>query len=240
MWCLYHKTIAHSEADCRAWRRKRADGNGHVAAAGPSRAKGTCSAYDLAEEEGQPERPYMSFIATEVHPTAATAPEQNHKAATWSFGSLSASRPWPFEERAKPAISLGGQEKPDFSYMYGTTDGEGEQLYDTALMASRPAEIERKPYVNGNVDAVLVDRGASGHYFDDLVIPELKHRIQDYTSLCTPHAILTAGESLLGDTPDGVLQGLITDDYGEQHLARFAILIVSGIGRNLFSVKTAA
>ena len=212
MWCLYHKTIAHSEADCRAWRRKRADGNGHVAAAGPSRAKGTCSAYDLAEEEGQPERPYMSFIATEVHPTAATAPEQNHKAATWSFGSLSASRPWPFEERAKPAISFGGQEKPDF-YMYGGTDGEGEPPYGMAPMESEPARIERNE--SGNVVTVLVDNGASGHYFDDLIILELKHRLHDYTSLGTHRTILTAGGALLDDIAEGVLKGLITDDYGE-------------------------
>ena len=33
--------------------------------------------------------------------------------------------------------------------------------------------------------------------------------------------------------------GLVTDNHGEQHLARIAILIVPGIERNLFSVKSA-
>ena len=51
--------------------------------------------------------------------------------------------------------------------------------------------------MNGNVVTVLVDSGASGHYFDDLIIPELKHRLQDHTSLSTPRTILTAGEALL-------------------------------------------
>ena len=45
---------------------------------------------------------------------------------------------------------------------------------------------------------------------------------------------------MLDGTAEGVLQGLITDDCGEQHLARIAILMVPGIGRNLFPVKTAA
>ena len=79
---------------------------------------------------------------TEVHPTAAIAAEQSHKAETWPFGSLSVTCPWPFEERANPAISFGRQGKPDFSYMYGGTDCEGEPLYRLAPMESEPAEIE--------------------------------------------------------------------------------------------------
>ena len=69
--------------------------------------------------------------------------------ATWRFGPLSASRPWAFEERTKPPLSFGGQEKPYFSYLYRGTDAEGELLYGAGLMASGPTEIERKPHVNG-------------------------------------------------------------------------------------------
>ena len=45
---------------------------------------------------------------------------------------------------------------------------------------------------------------------------------------------------MLDGTDEGILQGLVTDNHGEQHLVRIAILIVPGIGRNLFSVKSAA
>ena len=82
VWCSYHKTTTHSDANCRVRRRKRADGNAHIAATGPSRVKGSCSVCDLPEEDDQPERPHISFTATEVHPTAAIAPEQSHKAET--------------------------------------------------------------------------------------------------------------------------------------------------------------
>ena len=43
---------------------------------------------------------------------------------------------------------------------------------------------------------------------------------------------------MLDDTAERILQGLVTNNHGEQHLARIAILIVPGIGRDLFSVKS--
>ena len=144
------------------------------------------------------------------------------------------------EARAKPTISFGGQEKQDVSYVYGGTDGAGEPLYGMAPIESEPAEIERKPHESGNVFTHLVDSGASGHVFDDPIVPELKDCLQDYTPLSAPRTVRTAGGALLDDTAKGALEGLTTNDCGEQHLARIAILIVPGIGRNLFSVKTAA
>ena len=62
-------------------RVKRADGS-HIAATGPSRVRGICSAYDLPEEDDQPEHPHTSFTVTEVHPTAAPAAQQSRKAKT--------------------------------------------------------------------------------------------------------------------------------------------------------------
>ena len=55
-----------------------------------------------------------------------------------------------------------------------------------------------------------------------------------------PRKILTAGGSLLEGTSVGLLQGLVTDEYGNSHLVLVDILIVSGIGSNLYSVKAAA
>ena len=44
---------------------------------------------------------------------------------------------------------------------------------------------------------------------------------------------------LLDGSGEGILQGVITDNYGNDHLVRVPILVVPTIGRNLFSVKTA-
>ena len=57
--------------------------------------------------------------------------------------------------------------------MYGGTDDEGEPLYCTILKGSRLVEIERKSHANGKAVPVVVDSGASGQYFDDLIIPDL-------------------------------------------------------------------
>ena len=45
---------------------------------------------------------------------------------------------------------------------------------------------------------------------------------------------------MLGGTAKDVLQGLVTDNYGNQILVRVDIVVVPGIGHNLFSVMTAA
>ena len=86
--------------------------------------------------------------------------------------------------------------------------------------------------VNGNLATLVVDSGASGHYFDNAIIHNLKHRLQDYAHLATPRKILTTGGA--------VLQGLTTDDNGNQVLVRVDIIGVPGIRHNLFSVRTTA
>ena len=161
MWCSYNKTTSHNDADCRVQQHK-AGGNAHVAAAQPQRVKGICSAYDLPEEDDKPEHPYIFFTSNEVQTKKepATAPTQSND--TWSFGPLTAS-PWPFVECEKPAISLGGHDEPDLSYMCGGGDGEGEPLYGTILIESRPAAFKRKPSADDDSVNVLVDSESSGH-----------------------------------------------------------------------------
>ena len=75
--------------------------------------------------------------------------------------------------------------------MYGGTDGGGESLYGTAMMASGPAAFKQKPSAGYDSVTVFVDRGASGHYFDDLINPSLKHRLLNYVLRTTPRKILT-------------------------------------------------
>ena len=106
-------------------------------------------------------------------------------------------------------------------------------------MASGPAAFKHMPSAGDDSVTVLVDSGAFGHYSDDLIIPSLKHRLLTYVLLTTPRNILAAGGSLLGDMAEGIHQGLDIDNHGEQCLPRIAIIIVPGIGRNLFSVKLA-
>ena len=232
-----NKTTFHNDTDCHVQQHK-AGGNAYMATTRTQRVEGVCSAYDLPEEDDDPERPYISFTATEVQSKTEPTMAPRQKNGTWPFGPLTAARPWPFVEREKPAISLDGQDELDFSYMYGGTDGEGKPLHGTALMASGPVAFNHKSSAGDDTVTVLKDSGPSDRYFDDLMIPSFKHRLLNYALLTTSIKILTAGGALLDGTAEGIRQGLVTDNHGEQHLARIAILIVS-IGRNLFSVKSA-
>ena len=106
-------------------------------------------------------------------------------------------------------------------------------------MASGPAAFNHKPSAGDDNATVLVDSGSSGHYFDEIIIPSFKVCLLNIVLLSTPRKIFTAGGALLDGTAETILQGLITDNHGKLYLARVAILIVPGIGRNIFSVESA-
>ncbi|CAM9472044.1 unnamed protein product [Ascophyllum nodosum] len=111
-----------------------------------------------------------------------------------------------------------------------------EEPVEKALMVSSLAAITSEDSVNSNLVILMVDSGESGHYFDGAIIRDLEHRLQDYVHLATPLKIRTAGGAMLDRTPEGVVQGLVTDSYGNKILVRVDIVVVPGIGRNLFSV----
>ena len=115
-----------------------------------------------------------------------------------------------------------------------------EEPVEKAFIASSLAAITSENSVNSNLATLMTDSGAPGRYFDDRIIRDLKHRLEDYMHLATPRTIPTAGGALLDGTVEGVLQGLVTDDNGDQILVSVDIVVVPGIGRNLFSVMTAA
>ena len=85
----------------------------------------------------------------------------------------------------------------------------------------------------------MVDSRASDHFFDDAIIRDLMLCLQGYAHLATPRIILTARGALLDVTAEGVLQGLIADNYGNQILVRVDTMAVPEMGHNLFSVITA-
>ena len=84
---------------------------------------------------------------------------------------------------------------------------------------------------------VLVDSGASGNYFGDQRVPKLKHGLLDHVNIIVPRKSLTAGGSQLDNTTEDLLNGLVTDEYGNPRLVDISILIVPGIGSNLYSGK---
>ena len=80
---------------------------------------------------------------------------------------------------------------------------EGEPV-EKAFMASSSAAVTFGDSVKSNVATLMVDSGASIHYFDDAIIHDLKNRLQDYMHLATPRKIPTAGEAMLDGTAKGM------------------------------------
>ena len=198
---------------------------------------GICSARDIPNPKEDADRPFISFSATEATSSAATTTLEQEK-GTWSFGPSSATCPWSFAEREKPVVDFRRQSKYNPTFMFNT-DGEGVPLYGTALMSLPVPVAYNKAIDCSNLVHVLVDSGASDHYFDDFLFPELNRCLLDYTCLTTPSKILTAARALLVGTREGILQGIIPDHYGNGHLVQTQILVVPTIGHNLFSVKRA-
>ena len=81
----------------------------------------------------------------------------------------------------------------------------GEEPVEKALIASSSVTNTSKDSVNSNLVTLTVGSGASGQFFDDATIRNLKHRLQDYVHLTMPRKILTAGGALLNDAAEGVL-----------------------------------
>ena len=88
--------------------------------------------------------------------------------------------------------------------------------------------------------SVMVDSGASGHYFDDALIPGLRYRLDNYQELAIRRYITTAGGHQLEGAGQGLLRGHIIDAQGVQRLIQISVLIVPGLKCNLFSVKQAS
>ena len=115
-----------------------------------------------------------------------------------------------------------------------------EEPFERALMALSSVAVTSEDNVNSNLTTLMVDNETSGHYFDDVIIRDLKYRLQDYVYLNTPRKFLAAGGAMFDSTAEGVLQGLVINDNGNQILVRVDIVVVPGIGRSPFSVMAAA
>ena len=110
MWCSYHETANHNDADCCATPINGLNGNAHFAQVRPPSVPGICSSWDLPVRGDADEKTCISFLAREVQPAAkpAKARVEEEKGA-WPFGPVQIvatlgwkTRPWPFTPRAEP------------------------------------------------------------------------------------------------------------------------------------------
>ena len=75
IWCSYHKTTTHNDADCRARSAKGLNGNAHFAQVRPPSVPGICSSWDLPVRDDSDEKPCISFLAREIQPVTSSTIE---------------------------------------------------------------------------------------------------------------------------------------------------------------------
>ena len=88
---------------------------------------------------------------------------------------------------------------------------------------------------------MLVDSGSSKHFVDPkLVHRVLESRMQDYIEICSPMEIKAAGHNTLFGTAQGTLLVVVRDTQDVCRTVKMPIVLVPGLGRNLFSTAMAA
>ena len=146
MWCSYHKTSTHSDADCRTGPANRSNGNAHFAQVRPPSVSRVCSSWDLSGRDDPDEKPCISFLAREVQPASKPSKAQVEEKGARLFGPVSTvategwrTHPWPFTPRAEQAISFGGPVAEETCGM-----ANAEEPAEKALMASSSVAIKSK------------------------------------------------------------------------------------------------
>lgn len=86
---------------------------------------------------------------------------------------------------------------------------------------------------------MIVDSGATDNYLDPALIPGLRTHMDDVEDLRVPHTIVAAGHHLLQGVATGTIFGTVADDRGNDRQVSFRVVLVPGLGTNLFSVTAA-
>ena len=113
MWCSYHKTTTHNDADCHARWTNGLNGNAHFSQVRPLSVPGICSSWDLPVRDDSDEKPCISFLAREVQPAAKPAKVRvEEEKGDRPFGAVRTAaterwrtRPWLFIPHAEPQLA---------------------------------------------------------------------------------------------------------------------------------------
>ena len=87
---------------------------------------------------------------------------------------------------------------------------------------------------------MLVDSGSAKHFVDPKLVHRVASRMQDYTQIRAPMEIKAAGHNTLFGIAQGTLLVVVRDTQDVCRTIKLPIVLVPGLGRNLFSTAMAA
>ena len=87
---------------------------------------------------------------------------------------------------------------------------------------------------------MLVDPGSSKHFVDPNLVHRVESRMQDYTHISPPMEIKAAGHNTLLGIAQGTLLVVVRDTQDICRTVKLPIVLIPGLGRNLFFTAMAA
>ena len=86
---------------------------------------------------------------------------------------------------------------------------------------------------------MVVGSGATDNFLDPEVTPGVRARVRDIEIISVPHTIVAAGKHILKGVDTGIIFDAVTDNCGNALHVSFRVVLVPGLGTNLFSVTSA-
>eukprot|EP00903_Cladosiphon_okamuranus_P019947 g18331.t2 len=224
-WCSLHKTSRHDNSTCREQNNRNGGGGSrgrqqHGRHQGQGKQGNRFNNGD--QQRGQNRNGYNSFNGN-----APAGQHQNTSNNQANYGQTPAA---PSSTTMVDYYNPAGQQAPGSA--------------TTALAApTPPAGVEFSFVANSTAPAptftMTVDTGASSHFLDSELLPDLEQRMIECTKIDPPIRITVAGQGQLPGTAKGVLKVIVTDQYGNSHPVRLPFICVPNLGRHLFSGGTA-
>ena len=132
-------------------------------------------------------------------------------------------------QSAHTATESTATEEDDFGYAFVTSGWTPSAEFQETVQPNERKETSADTYrLGAKILTMLMDSGASGHYFDDELNPGLKAKLINYMPLERPRKILTAGPHVLPGTATCTISGKIIDTDGNKHPVEHAGLVAPG------------
>eukprot|EP00903_Cladosiphon_okamuranus_P015234 g14080.t1 len=250
-WCSYHNTKSHSDAECQKQRELRENKQKEL--------KGLAANLALLQAAGQANLGQANFanlgsahlahsspaVAQQGPPPAVAQPGPPEPTSFgFSFSALGtslaevASSSSPSQPPSAATTTTPAAPAPASSQS-STPDHHLPSGFFGAFMAT-PAEFSSVPFrSDGSYIRMVVDSGATDNYLDPALTPGVRAIMHDVEDLRVPHTIVAAGQHLLQGVTSGTIFGAVTDADGNDQEVSFNVVLVPGLGTNLFSVTAA-
>ena len=236
-WCQLHNTPYHSNAECKAQAaaRQAAATSSRGAAAG--HADNSAAATPETATSAAASTHQASSAPSTASPQAATEPYSGSMGFSW-LTATHTSKLFEFVHGATWWISLMGicglSYVSSWCFKALAACWKVGSSWTTAGHSSTAA-------MAGGTDgfSMLVDSGASAHFVDSDLIPDLCDCLESYQELKPPMIITTAGMRRVYGTAAGVLPCFVVDTDGVERQVSVRVTVVPGMGKHLFSPKFA-